>query len=109
MVTRHNPADYLLSAVSAEGAGPTALDCRATMNHAYLFYQAAGHSGIFTLQGSHDNTAWMNIATYTATATQSGTAQIAGFYPYVRATVNELYSAAGGTGTLYVHYSPGLV
>lgn len=108
MPVLYNPNGYLSSAQSAEGTGRYVMDARHCKNFGYLFYQAAGHSAIFSLQASHDQTAWLTIATYTATATQTGTAQIAGFYPYIRSTVTECYSAAGGTGTLDVFYAPGI-
>jgi hypothetical protein len=100
-------ANFLLSGISAEGTG-SALDTRNAANYAYMVYMASGHSGIFNLEVSHDKTGWMIASTHTATATQTGTAQIAAFYPYVRANVVELYSAAGGTGILYAHYTPGV-
>ncbi len=106
---RNNPAAYIASAQAAQGTGnKTPLDCRATMNYGYLWYQASGHSAIFNIEASHDLTAWMVVATYTATATQTGTAQLAGFYPYIRANVVEVYSAAGGSGVLWAFYAPGL-
>lgn len=107
---RNNPAGYLAQAQAAEGTGNRpALDCRATQNYGYLFYKASGHSAIFNIEASHDLTAWMVVATYTATATQTGTAQLAGYFPYMRANLVEVYSAAGGSGVLWAFYAPGLV
>lgn len=106
MTIKDAPA-YLVSGVSAQTVGDV-LDCRTCLNYAYLYYQAAGESAIFTLQASHDASAWLPVATYTATATQSASAQLAAFYPYVRATVGKLYSGGGNTGVLSVYYAPGL-
>ena len=102
-----NPAGYLLSAVSAEDTG-AAMDCRACANYGYLYYQASGQSAIFNVEASHDGDSWMTVATYTATATQEGTAQYAAYYPYVRGNVAELYSGAGKTGVIWAYYAPGL-
>ncbi len=67
MFVRNNPAGYIASAQAAQGTGnQTALDCRATRNYGYLFYKASGESAIFNVEASHDLTAWMVIATYTA-------------------------------------------
>lgn len=110
MPTR-SPIPWLLSGVSAQVAG-NALDCRGCSNFGYLYYRCSGangtgYSGIFNLEGSHDGNEWMINSTYTATATQTGTAQVAAYYPYMRVNVTKIYSGAGGTGSLYVHYSPG--
>lgn len=100
-----NRATFLLSGVAANSAGP-AYDMRAALSVAYLFYVATANSAIFNLEASHDSTGWMVVSTYTATATQSGTAQINGYYPYVRANAVSIFSAAGGSAQLTVHYSP---
>jgi hypothetical protein len=109
MAVLTNPGDRpFISAVSAEGPGQLVLDCRASENHAMLFFKASGQSAVFTVQASHDTVSWMPIATYTATATQSATAQYAGYYPYVRGVVDHVYSGAGATGTIWATYAPGL-
>jgi len=105
MATLLNPNAYLASGLAEEITG-SAHDMRHVLNHGYLWFQASGHSAIFNFEASHDTTGWLPIATYTATATQTGTAQVAGFFPYVRANVVEVYSAAGGSGNLWVHWSP---
>lgn len=99
---------FLAEQVAAQGAGATVMDCRRTQNFGYLLYYASGHSAIFNLEVAHDGTGWLVASTYTATATETGTAQIAGFYPYLRVNVTKVYSAAGGSGNLWVHYTPGL-
>jgi hypothetical protein len=113
---RNNPAGFLLSAASAQITG-VGRDIRHTRNYGYLVYMGSAFGGAsggvsarFVIEGSKDNTGWMLDSTYTATATQTGTAQLAKFYPYLRARVLSLYSAGGGSGTgvVWVHYSPGL-
>jgi hypothetical protein len=94
-------AGYLLSGQTGSGAGVPA-DTRNAANYAYVTYMA-GVSAVVKLQASHDSTGWMDVATYTAVAT-TGTAQLAGYFPFVRATVNTAYS----NGTAYLHYAPGI-
>jgi len=98
---------YSISGLSAAQTG-SALDTRACYNYGYLFYKASAESGIFNLEGAHDLTAWMVIGTYTATATQTGTAQIAGYFPYVRANLTSVFSGASKTGIVWVHYAGGI-
>src|SRR3972149_2321556 len=106
-----NPAGYLLSAFSAQGTG-SAFDCRAMRDYGYLWYQMSGQSGVFAVQASHDLTAWHAIQAFTATATETGTAQLIGHFPYVRASAGPMYTGTGGalsaTATLWLPYSPGL-
>lgn len=99
-----NPAAFLLSGANASGAGG-AIDCRASWG-GYLHYEASGNSAIFDLQASPDQSRWMTFATYTATATQSGTAQHSAYYPYVRAVAHSVYSAAGGSANVWVFWHP---
>ena len=107
MAVLNNPAGLLANAISAEGLGGVVLDCRHTRNYAYLVHYTPTRSAQFQLQASHDTTGWMIVATYTATST-SGSAQLAGYYPYVRVNVNELYSGSSETGAVSVFYAPGL-
>lgn len=109
----NNPAGYLVSGVSAQGTG-SGFNTRATLNFGYLFYQCSGAGGaagsaVFQLEASHDSTIWLVDSVYTATATMTATAQVDKFFPYIRANVTKVYSGAGGTGQVWVHYSPGLV
>lgn len=97
----------LAAGVSASGVQP-ALDMRSKADYGYLWYQGRGESAIFTLQASHDMTAWMPVATYTVTASQQATAQISAFYPYLRVAVTNVYSGGGNTGILDVFYAPGV-
>lgn len=99
--------DYLASAVQANGAVSTAQDCRRTQDYGYLFYVASGQSALWQLQASHNTTAWLPVQTFTATATETGTAQLMGFYPYLRVNVLSAFSGGGATGTLWVFYQPG--
>lgn len=100
-----NPAGFLLSGqgtgVSAFGA---AMDTRAAANYGFLLYASYSPSAILILQGSHDSTAWMNVLTVTATP-NTGTAQVAGFFPYVRGAYSTGWST---TASANMHYSPGL-
>jgi hypothetical protein len=54
-------------------------------------------SALVSIQGSVDGTAWGTLAQVTATNT-TATGHIALFAPFVRAQVNAVWSAAGGTG-----------
>ena len=102
------PPGYLLSGVNAQGVGYS-MDCHDVLNEGLLSYRASGESAIFNFEESYNDSAWMVVATYTATATQSGTAQLQGFFPYVRANVTKVYTAtaaATATGYLWVHWSP---
>lgn len=96
-----NPSNLLVSAGQGSGNG-SALDVRAAYGQ---FMQIATYaaSAIYTFQVSYDATAWLSSATYTAITT---TAIVSGnnYYPYVRAQVNSLYSAAGGTGSGILYY-----
>lgn len=109
-----DPNTFLVSGISAQVTGAM-IDTRAAKNYGYLVYTCSGtgaESAIFSLQASHNVTGWMTVATYTATATQTGTAQIAGYFPYMRVNISKVYSGTGGAdngkGTLWVHYSPGM-
>lgn len=101
-----NHAAYLLSGLSASGSTGQFLDTRAALNVAYLTLQSVGASANVTLQASHDSTGWVDVATYTAQTGVTATAQIAGYYPYVRGIVNFAYSGAAGTGQPLMHYHP---
>lgn len=107
---------WLLTSASAANVSGTALDCRANANYAFLFYQGTsgnkGESATFNLQASPNGTLWTTVAKYTATATLSATAQIAGYLPYVRAAVVEVWTATGAggtaTGAVSVFFMPGM-
>jgi hypothetical protein len=101
---------FLLSG-TAGGSGQRGevLDTRAGDSYGYLYYSAAGASGIVTVQASHDRTAWLPVTTITAvTGAVGGTALFSAFYPYLTVQINALYSGAAGTANLIVHYTPGL-
>jgi len=112
MAIRVDLAGYLFSGQRAQGTG-SALDCRVAANYAHLVYYASGQSAIFNIEASHDATGWMIDSTITATATQSGTAQITKYYPYVRANLVKSYTGTGGdtsgTAMVWIFYSPGLI
>lgn len=99
----NNPASFLVSGLTTSGAG-SSIDTRRCANYAYVTYASPAASARLELQASYDRTAWMIAAVYTATTT-TGTAQIAAYYPYVRATVTDRW----GASTAYLHYAPGLV
>ena len=86
------PPGYLFNKASAISVGQ-ALDCREVLNHGLLTYKASAESAIFNLEMSHDDADWMVVSTYTATATQTGSAQVAGFFPYIRANITYVNAA----------------
>ena len=103
---------WMLSGQSASGAGAS-LDTRAAGDRGMLHLACSGaggtgYSGVFDFQASHDASGWQTVFTLSATATQSALTQVTGYFPYVRGVARILYSAAGGTGTLYAHWSPSL-
>lgn len=102
-----NPASALLSGSHVSGATGGVMDARACRNYGYLYHATQAHSAQVTLQASFDRTAWQTVATYTATTTP-GTAQLAGYFPYLRGVVNVCYSGGGNTAQPFLHYSPGL-
>ena len=104
---------FLASGINTQVTGE-AMDNRYGFTPCHFVYYCSGSgvaasnagSAIFNLEASHDATGWMIHATFTATATQTGTAQVASFYPYVRLNVTKIYSASTGTGAVYAHFSP---
>lgn len=103
----NNPAGYLLNSAAASGAG-AAFDTRNTHNYGYLWYATPAASAIVKVEASHDSSAWMTVGIYTATSTPA-TAQLAGYFPYVRGAVNACYSGGGNTGYARLFYAPGLI
>lgn len=101
-----NPAGYLLSAQTTSGVG-NMLDTRLAANYALIQHASTTPSAVIKLQASVDGNEWLDVATYTATTT-TGTAQIAGYYPYVRGIVNSAFGNAGNTGSASFFYAPGL-
>lgn len=100
-------AAYLLfSAASAGSAGW--FDMRNGANYGLLAYQTPAASAILQLQASHDGNTWGNVLTVTATNTY-GTAQLSGFYPFIRGVASAIYSGGGNTGYANLHYTPGIV
>lgn len=101
-------AGYLASGQSNSGTGNQPIaDTRNAPNYGYLVYAATTPSAIFKIQASHDTTGWLDVATYTATPT-TGTAQQAGYYPYLRAVVNTALGGGGATGSAFVFFAPGV-
>lgn len=99
-----DPAKFLLSGI---GTGVSAfggtIDARAARNYGYLEYASYSPSAILILQGSKDGTGWMNVQTVTATPT-TGTAQVAGFFPYLRGAYSTGWST---TASANMYYAPG--
>lgn len=95
--------------LSGQGTGVSAfgtpLDARASRNYGYLEYASYSPSAILILQGSKDGTGWMNIQTVTATPS-TGTAQVAGYFPYVRGAYSTGWAA---TASANMYYAPGIV
>lgn len=101
-----NPPDpWLFSGKAANGTG-SGRDTRHALNAAYMTWFASGHSAYFNLEASHNSTAYFIITAAMVTATQTATAQITGYFPYVRANLISAFSAAGGSANLWVNYQP---
>lgn len=105
MPVLNNPAGFLLS---GQGTGVSAfggvMDTRAMQNYGYLEYASYSPSAILILQASKDTTGWMNVLTVTATPT-TGTAQVAGYFPYLRGAYSTGWSV---TASANMFYAPGL-
>ena len=107
MATRIPPG-YMFSAQAAVGTSEV-FNCTATQPQGRLWWQSSGESAVFNFQASHDGSVWGVVETYTATATQTGTANLTGYYPYVRAVVTWVTTRTAvttATGTLWVYWSP---
>ena len=108
MSVRTQYAGYLLSGTGvASGVGGSALDVRFARNYAYLQYAVPGASALVTVQASVDGAGWMDVQMVTATTT-TGTAQLAGYFPFVRAITNAIYSAGGNTGYPVIYFAGGM-
>lgn len=105
-----NRGKFISSGQVANGTGGGVIDGRACGDRHFLWYQCSGNGGaagsaIFDVLVSYDSSAWTVYATLTATATQTGAAQLTGYFPYVAASAR-IYSAAGGSGELWAHLTP---
>lgn len=108
---------YLLSAVSANAMTGTAVDGRTCANYGFLFYKGTpgnkGESATFQLEASPNNVDYTVVAIYTASGQLTGTAQIAGYLPYVRAKTISCWTATGAggtaTGAVTVFWMPGML
>lgn len=100
---RESRQGWLLSGVSANGSGNTALDLRAAYPAYYLQWFVTGNSAAFDLLVSYDATAWLTAATISAASNASGFSGYSQFTPYLAAQARAIYSAAGGSavGRLY--------
>lgn len=112
-------AAWLMTGITGQGTG-SALDTRACKDYGLLYWalgkagSGTGASAVLTFQASFNSSGeWLNVYQLTATATQTGTAQLVGFFPFVRASAGPLWTASGaagtGTGVVNMHWSPGLV
>jgi hypothetical protein len=111
-------ASALFSGQMAQSAS-LMIDARACQDYGLWFVSAGkagagtGASAILTLQGAPEGTSWLPIKTVTAVPGDSITAQIAGYYPYLRCSAGPCYTATGAAGSatavLYSYYAPGIV
>lgn len=106
-----NRAGWLSSGTGqASAQRPSSIDTRAATTTHFLAFAASGESAIFTLQASvHGNTAdagWFPVGVYTATTT-SATAAVTGYYPYLAAQFNAIFSGGAGTGFPQIFLQPG--
>ena len=105
------PTPYLLSGASAQAVSSLPLDTRGALNYNFLYFKASSVGGpsassVFVLEGSLDAVDWVVDSTYTATATQTGSAVIVSWYPYIRFRTTTIYSGVSGTGAVWVGYAP---
>lgn len=100
-----NPANYLIAPQQTASGSGSAVDARAVPGLAYLHAATYAQSAVWTIQASYDATAWLNVTAFSATTT-TATAQFSGYYPYLRAVPNAIYSAAGGTGSGVLFWHP---
>ena len=108
MATRQHPGYLWGGTASAAGTGDS-FDCTATRSEGMLGWRASGHSAVFEIQASHNEDAWGTVEAYTATATQTGSAQLTGYYPYVRLvrTYSTIMTAPStATAFLWVWWAP---
>lgn len=105
MYVKNNPATHLLSARGPAPATGSGVDTRNATNYAYMAYWSHSPSAILRLEVSHDNTGWMLQQTVTAVP-GTGTAQVAGYFPYVRGVITTGYSTSASA---YLFYAPGLI
>lgn len=105
MPVLNNPAAFLLS---GQGTGVSAIgammDTRHAQNYGYLEYASYSPSALLTLQASKDGTAWLDVQTVTATPA-TGTAQVAGYFPYLRGAYSTGWSV---TASANMYYAPGI-
>lgn len=107
MAVLNQPAGYLISGQAASGANEVVADTRAAANYHFLQYVSTSPSAQIKIEASVDKTGWMLVAHYTATTT-TASAQLAGYYPYLRGVVNSAYGGGGATGSAYLYLAPGM-
>lgn len=107
MAVINQPAGFLISGQSVSGANAVIADTRAAANYHYIQYVTTSPSAQIEIEASVDKTGWMLVALYTATTT-TASAQLAGYYPYLRGVVNSAYGGGGATGSAYLYLAPGM-
>ena len=102
----NNPANALVSAQQTGSGNGSALDLRAALGQGYVYVATYAASAIYTIQASYDGTAWLNVSANITGTTTTATAQVSGYFPFMRAQVNSLYSGGGNTGSGVLVWSP---
>jgi len=102
----NNPANALVSAQQTGSGNGSALDLRAALGQGYVYVATFAASAIYTVQVSHDATAWMTFSAGITATTTTATAQWSGYFPFMRAQINNLYSGGGNTGSGILFYHP---
>ena len=98
--------DWSLVSASGNRTG-SGIDCRNAANYGLLSYFCVGNSAIFDVKTGPDGAVYQTALSITATAGTSAIVQVSAFWPYVRADARSIYSAAGGSAVLSVHWAPG--
>lgn len=101
---------YLLSAPPTTTGVPVTsyiADLRRALNYSYVVYNSTSPSAVIGLDASHDGTGWLRVLTVTAVP-GSGTAQISGYYPYMRGVVASAMGGGGVTGSAFLFVAAGL-
>jgi len=102
-----NTGGYSILSGAAQGNG-TALDFRARQNH-IIFQTVSGNSAVISYQvAPRESGPWVTYLTVTATVGTTAQHNVSGFYPYVRASLDKVASAAGGSAMAHCEMIPGV-
>jgi len=102
--TRYHGRGKIFDSALAAPSATSAFQTLNAANYALLVHVAVGSSALFALEASPNNGAdWVEIDRYTALVT-TGAVQVAGYFPWVRASIVTGYNAA----TANAWYTPGL-